>query len=170
MTWSMHCAVLSRTLGRHSLVSSTCQVNLVYYIVKRLSNFRPGHVGKQPLLDIIFTDSDSPTAGPFESVSIFHDWFTTAYGLIQNVQDASPHPYRSFLPDNVPIVFTHADLHPSNIILSSGPNPQVIAIIDWHQWMVSRLLGVLQSSVDLADWPRMGIEISASSTGPSRIL
>ncbi|CBX93423.1 hypothetical protein IAQ61_009116 [Plenodomus lingam] len=92
-----------------------------------------GHVGKQPLLDIIFTDSNSPTAGPFESVSDFHDWFTTAYGPTQDDQDASPHPYRSFLPDNVPIVFTHADLHPSNIILSSGPNPQIIAIIDWHQ-------------------------------------
>ncbi|KAH4923388.1 hypothetical protein HBI26_045430 [Parastagonospora nodorum] len=92
-----------------------------------------GHVGKRPLLDIIFTHSNSPTAGPFENVSIFHDWYTSAYGPHRDVQDASPHPYRSFLPDNIPIVFTHADLHPSNIILSSGLNPHVIAIIDWHQ-------------------------------------
>ncbi|KAH7412208.1 kinase-like domain-containing protein [Phaeosphaeria sp. MPI-PUGE-AT-0046c] len=92
-----------------------------------------GHVGKQPLLDIVFTNSNSPTAGPFESVSIFHDWYTTAYGPTRDVQNLSPHPYRSFLPDNVPIVFTHADLHPSNIILSSGRNPQIIAIIDWQQ-------------------------------------
>ncbi|KAI8931139.1 hypothetical protein NX059_011493 [Plenodomus lindquistii] len=92
-----------------------------------------GRVGKQPLLDIIFTDSNSPPAGPFESVSAFHDWFTTAYGPTQDVQDKSPHPYRSFLPDNIPIVFTHADLHLSNIILSSGPNPQIIAIVDWQQ-------------------------------------
>ncbi|KAF2258103.1 kinase-like protein [Lojkania enalia] len=99
-------------------------------------NFSPpfiGHVGKQPLLDFVFTNSCSETAGPFSSVSDFHDWFTSAYGATQHVQDKPPHPYRPFLPDNVPIVFTHADLHPSNIILSSGPDPRVVAIIDWHQ-------------------------------------
>ncbi|CAO2649188.1 Nn.00g101370.m01.CDS01 [Neocucurbitaria sp. VM-36] len=92
-----------------------------------------GHVDEQPLLDVIFTSSCSPTAGPFSSVSDFHDWFTTAYGPNRVVQEKFLHPYRSFLPDDVQIVFTHADLHPSNIILSSGPSPQVISVIDWHQ-------------------------------------
>ncbi|KAF2186883.1 hypothetical protein K469DRAFT_725557 [Zopfia rhizophila CBS 207.26] len=55
------------------------------------------------------------------------------YGPNQHVQDKPSHPYRSSLPDHVLIVFTHADLHPSNIILSSRSNPHVIAIIDWHQ-------------------------------------
>ncbi|KAF2834880.1 kinase-like protein [Patellaria atrata CBS 101060] len=93
-----------------------------------------GHVGRQPLLDVIFTSSCSPTAGPFKSTSEFHDWFSTAYGPYAHVKvERSPHPYRSFLPDGVPIVFTHADLHPSNILISRDPDPQIISIIDWHQ-------------------------------------
>ncbi|KAF2013356.1 hypothetical protein BU24DRAFT_349865 [Aaosphaeria arxii CBS 175.79] len=94
-----------------------------------------GHVGKQPLLDIVFTDTSSPAAGPFSSVSEFHDWFTSTFGPYRHVpvEDIPTHPYRSFLPDDVPIVFTHADLHPRNIIVSSGPSPRVVAIVDWHQ-------------------------------------
>lgn len=94
-----------------------------------------GHIDKQPLLDMVFTDTCSPTAGPFSSVSEFYDWFTSTFGLDRDmdVKDISTHSYRSFLPDNVPIVFTHADLHFSNIIVSSGPSPHVVAIVDWHQ-------------------------------------
>ncbi|KAI9654008.1 MAG: hypothetical protein M1829_001103 [Trizodia sp. TS-e1964] len=92
-----------------------------------------GHVGRRPLLDIIYTNTMSPTAGPFSSVPEFHDWITKSYGPNRFSKDLPPHPYRSFLPDNVPIVFTHGDLHPSNIILSPSPNPRVVAIIDWHQ-------------------------------------
>jgi len=92
-----------------------------------------GHVNKQPLLDVVFTNTCSPTAGPFSSVSKFHDWFTSSYGPRRDNPNIPPHPYRYFLPDDVPIVFTHGDLHPSNIIVSFGPNPRVVAIIDWHQ-------------------------------------
>ncbi|KAF2123946.1 kinase-like protein [Dothidotthia symphoricarpi CBS 119687] len=94
-----------------------------------------GHVGKQPLLDIIFTDTCSQTAGPFSSVTEFHNWFTSTFGPNRDmdVEDISTHPYRSFIPDDFPIVFTHGDLHPSNIIVSLGPNPRVVAIVDWHQ-------------------------------------
>ncbi|KAH3913092.1 hypothetical protein HBI56_087890 [Parastagonospora nodorum] len=92
-----------------------------------------GHVGRQPLLDVIFESSCSPTAGPFSSVSEFHDWFTFSYGPRKHDRNQPPHPNRQFLPDEVPIVFTHADLHPSNIIISPGIHPQVISIIDWHQ-------------------------------------
>lgn len=92
-----------------------------------------GHVGRQPLLDVIFTSSCSPTAGPFSKVPDFHDWFTSTFGASASEQNRSPHPYRAFLPDDVTIVFTHADLHPSNIILSTGPYPRVLSIIDWHQ-------------------------------------
>jgi predicted unusual protein kinase regulating ubiquinone biosynthesis (AarF/ABC1/UbiB family) len=31
------------------------------------------------------------------------------------------------------LFFTHADLHPSNILLSPGSDPHIIAIIDWQQ-------------------------------------
>lgn len=37
------------------------------------------------------------------------------------------------IDDEVPVVFTHDDLVPPNIILSPGPNPRVAAIIDWGQ-------------------------------------
>ena len=41
---------------------------------------------------------------------------------------------RAGLPDDVPVFFTHADLTPSNIILSSQSGQQrIVAIIDWHQ-------------------------------------
>lgn len=33
----------------------------------------------------------------------------------------------------MPVVFTHNDLVPPNILLSPGPNPKVAAIIDWGQ-------------------------------------
>jgi len=91
-----------------------------------------GHIGRQPLLDIIFEGSRSSPNSSFESVSAFHDWFTT---LKRRAGIEGPHLYRSWLPDNVPIVFTHSDLHRSNILVSreiSG-SPRVLSIIDWHQ-------------------------------------
>lgn len=43
-------------------------------------------------------------------------------------------PFRSALPDDVPITFTHGDLHPSNILISfSEGSPRVACLIDWHQ-------------------------------------
>lgn len=94
-----------------------------------------GHVAKQPLLDIIFTDTCSATASPFSSVCEFHNWFTKTFGpnRKQDVKDIQTYPYRSYLRDDFPIVFTHADLHLSNILVSSEPNPRVVAIINWHQ-------------------------------------
>ncbi|TVY19330.1 hypothetical protein LARI1_G002348 [Lachnellula arida] len=96
-----------------------------------------GQVNRQPLLDIMFTDETKPPAGPFSSVKEFHDWlsFLTKRGLEMHWPDPSliPDPYRDSLPDNSPITFTHADLHPSNILVTSDAPYHVIAIIDWHQ-------------------------------------
>lgn len=125
-----------------------------------------GHVGRQPLLDIISTESNSPPAGPSDSFSTFHDYFTTAYGPARAPGDASPHPYRSFFLDAVPIVFTHADLHPSNIMLSSGPPMQScgdhrLAPVE----VVFGVLGVLQSAVDGKDWRGVGGEMVIDDIG-----
>ncbi|KAH6995632.1 kinase-like domain-containing protein [Ilyonectria sp. MPI-CAGE-AT-0026] len=96
--------------------------------------FDAGHVlSNQPLLDTLFNTSSSPTAGPFQSVTAFHDWFTSTIGPEEDWGRKTPHPYRSFLPAHVPVMFTHGDLHPSNIIISHGPNPRVVSVIDWHQ-------------------------------------
>jgi thiamine kinase-like enzyme len=39
--------------------------------------------------------------------------------------------FRAAFPDRTSIVFTHPDLHPSNIMMSST-STDVLAIIDWH--------------------------------------
>ena len=42
-------------------------------------------------------------------------------------------PFRQCLPDDIEVVFTHGDLHRSNIILTLSSPPRVIAIVDWEQ-------------------------------------
>lgn len=37
------------------------------------------------------------------------------------------------LPDDTKVVFTHADLHPSNIIVDERLPSKILAIIDWEQ-------------------------------------
>ena len=34
---------------------------------------------------------------------------------------------------DAPIVFTHDDISPPNILVSQGPKPRVMAVIDWCQ-------------------------------------
>jgi Phosphotransferase enzyme family len=93
-----------------------------------------GHVGGQPLWDIVFRNCCPPPAGPFHEVAEFHDWFTTVYGPVREITPGrTPHPYCSTFPDDARIVFTHADLHPSNIMISRDAEPKIIAIIDWTQ-------------------------------------
>ncbi|ELR04301.1 hypothetical protein VC83_06017 [Pseudogymnoascus destructans] len=96
-----------------------------------------GHINRQPLLDIVFTDDTKPSAGPFASVKEFHDWlsYLTKQGKEIHWPDPSqiPDPFRHLLPDNSPITFTHADLHPSNIIVSTDKPYRIVGIIDWHQ-------------------------------------
>jgi hypothetical protein len=53
-----------------------------------------------------------------------------------------PHPFRGHLPDDVPVVFTHGDLHWSNVMIAPSPDGlgfQVTSIIDWCQagWLPS---------------------------------
>ncbi|RSM14091.1 hypothetical protein CDV31_005553 [Fusarium ambrosium] len=76
-----------------------------------------GSVGKRPLNDI-FVISQPERVGPFlgaDAVQKFHD----TCGI--NISD------------DTPIVFTHNDLCPPNILLSRGPNPKVVGILDWGQ-------------------------------------
>lgn len=37
------------------------------------------------------------------------------------------------IEEDTPICFTHNDLCPPNILISKGPNPKVVGIIDWEQ-------------------------------------
>ncbi|KAJ6019879.1 hypothetical protein N7499_002989 [Penicillium canescens] len=76
-----------------------------------------GSFGKQPLSEA-FLDAHPELAGPFQGVN-----------AIQLFQDACGIEIDS----EVPIIFTHSDFAPPNILLSPGSNPQVAAIIDWGQ-------------------------------------
>ncbi|CAM1503388.1 Fc.00g081640.m01.CDS01 [Cosmosporella sp. VM-42] len=76
-----------------------------------------GSWGKQPLNDILLAERRE-LVGPFrcaDAVQQFH----VACGIDIDGKE--------------PIVFTHNDLVPPNIILSQGSNPRVVAVIDWGQ-------------------------------------
>jgi hypothetical protein len=88
----------------------------------------------------MFTNENRPPAGPFGSVAEFHDWISWANKLPLRCHwpgkelSEIPDPYRSGLPDDAEVVFTHADLHPSTILVSKDTeSPRILAIIDWRQ-------------------------------------
>ncbi|EGE05001.1 phosphotransferase enzyme family protein [Trichophyton equinum CBS 127.97] len=101
-------------------------------------DFFLGHINREPLGDVIFTNARLPPAGPFNSVVQLHDWLTMAIKTrirpLWPGKELSeiPDPYRSRLPDDAKVVFTHSDLHPSNIMVSETSN-KIIAVIDWRQ-------------------------------------
>lgn len=94
-----------------------------------------GNITRGRLYDIVFTDTSSLPAGPFPNVKTFHDTLAN-FPFHDHDPNDPPHPYRGFLPDDVPVVFTHGDLHRSNIMITpplKGSSPRVLAIIDWYQ-------------------------------------
>jgi thiamine kinase-like enzyme len=67
-----------------------------------------------------------------------------------------PEPYRKDLPDSSEIVFTHGDLHQSNIILSSSSPLRVTALVDWEQsgWLPAcwEVRKAHRTAVYLGEW------------------
>ena len=139
-----------------------------------------GHINGEPLGDIVFADGLRPPAGPFGSATEFHDWLSAMIkrGIEHHwpgIDSADiPDPYRKGLPDDAAVVFTHADLHPSNIIVSLDSPCRIVAIIDWRQsgwypdywefckaqftavvngeWMVEHLPRILEEPSCLEAW------------------
>ncbi|KAF4823484.1 hypothetical protein CGCTS75_v010321 [Colletotrichum tropicale] len=72
---------------------------------------------KQPLNDIILRDYPE-SSGPFEGPDAIEKFHTTCGIKIDNKKE---------------VLFTHADLLPSNIMLTPGLLPRVAAINDWEQ-------------------------------------
>ncbi|KAF8249101.1 kinase-like protein [Wilcoxina mikolae CBS 423.85] len=89
-----------------------------------------GDISRKPLLDYIFPARCLASSGPFPTVAAFHDWFA-ALADVNNTGYYDPN--RPGLPDDVPIVFTHADLHRANVIVSESSPIKVQALIDWTQ-------------------------------------
>lgn len=89
-----------------------------------LSNLdKTGSIGKQPLNDYLFYCTPNE-AGPFLGPD-----------AVQNSHKACDIE----IFGSEPIVFTHDDLCPPNILISQGPDPRVTAIIDfgqsgWYPW------------------------------------
>jgi thiamine kinase-like enzyme len=87
----------------------------------------------------VFTNGVQPRGGPFSTVEEFHNWLSSrlTWGSRQHWPAVGPNkipdPYRQGLPDNCSIVFSHSDLHPSNILISAERPHRIVAIIDWQQ-------------------------------------
>ncbi|KAJ5573731.1 phosphotransferase family protein [Penicillium hispanicum] len=75
-----------------------------------------GSLGKEPLHDIFLKSAG--ISGPFHGVD-----------AVKQLQEAC----WMEMTHQAPIVFTHNDLLPPNIMVSKGPNPKVTALIDWTQ-------------------------------------
>ncbi|CZR69067.1 uncharacterized protein PAC_18968 [Phialocephala subalpina] len=92
-----------------------------------------GDINQERLHDVVFQISKS--SGPFTTVAAFNDWLATLRSGAPPGLNVDYGPWRSGLLDDIPIVFTHADLHRSNIMVSQDANgvPRITAIIDWHQ-------------------------------------
>ena len=92
-----------------------------------------GDINRQPIHDVLFDLKQPP--GSFPDTKSFHDWFANLTRRTARDRDEAPDPWRSGLLDDAPIVFTHADLHRSNIMVSETDDgfPRILAIIDWHQ-------------------------------------
>ncbi|RNJ59268.1 hypothetical protein D7B24_003024 [Verticillium nonalfalfae] len=76
-----------------------------------------GSIGTRPLRDI-FLVYRPELVGPFRGDS-----------AVQQFQDVCGID----IGCEIPIVFSHSDLVPPNVLLSRGPNPKVAAVIDWAQ-------------------------------------
>lgn len=102
---------------------------------KSLRSSSLGQIGGQALCDMLFFDALAYPAGPFRDIGAFHDWFARLAFRIRPEIFFRDIPELSGLSDDQPLIFTHGDLHRSNILISSpeaGP-ARVIAIVDWHQ-------------------------------------
>ncbi|OQE31056.1 hypothetical protein PENFLA_c002G09407 [Penicillium flavigenum] len=75
------------------------------------------------------TVNEATVNGGFPQVPSGSRWPFQGANAIRQFQDSCGVEINS----DVPIVFTHNDLVPPNILLSPGPNPKVAAIIDFGQ-------------------------------------
>jgi hypothetical protein len=81
----------------------------------------------------------SSQAGPFPTVSAFHEWFvSTALQASASRQGSAAtslcHFPSDYLGLETPVSFTHGNLHPANIVISTKTaHPRVVAVLDWSQ-------------------------------------
>ncbi|KAJ4509697.1 hypothetical protein HRR83_006987 [Exophiala dermatitidis] len=107
-----------------------------------------GSITRGPLLDRVFYYL--PKAGPFDNLKDFYDWLEWLPQRYLTPEERFKNPYLQLLPEDTTIKFTHADVHPSNIMVSTAKSGSgsdsspgwasasdlpihVLALIDWGQ-------------------------------------
>jgi len=108
-------------------------------VSRRINIFVSVHVAEHSLgridrrsLPFIGFDNQ-PQAGPFSSVSKFHDYICSL--SCRNLDEGwrAYNYFRPLMPDTRSIVFTHSDIHQANILISATGPPRILAIVDWEQ-------------------------------------
>ncbi|KAI0262044.1 kinase-like domain-containing protein [Gloeopeniophorella convolvens] len=94
--------------------------------VSRSKQF-PGRLGSEPKLCYGPMFSDDYGGGPFSSYDELSTWFTRKLDVNRSIRK-TPGADVSF-DSSLPLVFTHMDLHPTNIII--GPD-SCVWLIDWE--------------------------------------
>jgi thiamine kinase-like enzyme len=120
---------------RHDHLPSLDQVNAFRSLYLYISpHTYIGKIAKGPLYDGAINDEFDHEAGPFGSVAAFHAWFTALYlRRVPDLNNVPDHPLRHEVADDYAILFTHGDLHRSNILISTAESVKLRAIIDWEQ-------------------------------------
>lgn len=103
--------------------------SMVLSIKKSFDQCLQGQINRTAYRDRSIPFRKKPAPGPFDSVIAFHDWLS----LMVRGGRPYPDPYREKLPDDAEVVFTHADLHPSNIMVDPDSPSKVLAVLDWEQ-------------------------------------
>ncbi|KAJ7481460.1 kinase-like domain-containing protein [Mycena latifolia] len=125
------------TLADEELRAVAVQVALMMRDVRSLrqspgSDIFVGTVSRGPILDQLWRYCGEEPLGP-TAVQMFNDAFA---GLARLCPGYPDHEFfrnvRASLSDTAGVRFTHADLHPFNIIISPS-SCEVIGIIDWQE-------------------------------------
>ena len=90
-----------------------------------------GSINRGPLLDRVFYWV--PSTGPFNDLEAFYIWMEWLPQRFLEPHQRYTDPYLDLMPADSAIVFTHADVHRTNIIVSASGPPRILAMIDWGQ-------------------------------------
>lgn len=116
-----HFSVTRLTLPSHRLSTQDAG--------NKLTTCAKGSLSKGPVSDRLFTGIQPP-AGPFATVTAFHDWLT---GLQGGGWDELRDP--GMLSDDYTAQLAHGDLHRSNIVIRQGDSSgrwTLSGIVDWE--------------------------------------
>ena len=103
---------------------------LLHQLPHESHNTFVGSILRGPLIDRVFYEL--PPAGPFNNLEQFYIWMEFPQRLL-NPSQRYTDPYLESMPRDSAIVFSHADMHPKNIMVSASGLPHILAIVDWGQ-------------------------------------